>query len=264
MPNSLFCNISRRTVAPSSLSIVRNCNRIHRICSLSTAIPLLLLPSTIANFDTKTIDMPRSISSSHSRTATNSSSQHGSSYSSTKPPSARSATGSFSTINSGPFIHADDLDTTIQWIPSYYLDDVPPQQSPVGSPRRNALVPDTPTSSVLSSAFSSKVSLLPHGLMHLIRTSELERPTKEMFLATVRMMVYISHQLFPPSHILRKDVAHDIENIAQDICEFLDLVQDKLQERLDAANSANAKLPDNELQDEVPLEEVIRWVDIIE
>ncbi|THX00964.1 hypothetical protein D6D18_04391 [Aureobasidium pullulans] len=208
--------------------------------------------------------MPRSISSSHSRTATNSSSQHGSSYSSTKPPSVRSATGSFSTINSGPFIHADDLDTTIQWIPSYYLDDVPPQQSPVGSPRRNALVPDTPTSSVLSSAFSSKVSLLPHGLMHLIRTSELERPTKEMFLATVRMMVYISHQLFPPSHILRKDVAHDIENIAQDICEFLDLVQDKLQERLDAANSANAKLPDNELQDEVPLEEVIKWVDIID
>ena len=85
-----------------------------------------------------------------------------------------------------------------------------------------------------------------------------------MFLATVRMMVYISHQLFPPSHILRKDVAHDIENIAQDVCEFLDLVQDKLQERLDAANSANAKLPDNELQDEVPLEEVIKWVDIIE
>ncbi|KAI5256323.1 hypothetical protein E4T42_01551 [Aureobasidium subglaciale] len=184
--------------------------------------------------------MPRSISSSHSRTATNSSSQHSSSFSSVKPPSVRSrgsTAGSFSTNNSEPFIHADNLDTTIQWIPSYYFDDFDQHEAALRPARRNALIP-TPTSSV----FSSKVSLLPQGLMHLIRTYELEASTKTMLLAMVRMVVHISHQLFPASHTLAEDVARDVEGIAQDICEFLDLVLEKLEHRLDAAFSAHGQL----------------------
>ncbi|KAI5269888.1 hypothetical protein E4T47_06670 [Aureobasidium subglaciale] len=206
--------------------------------------------------------MPRSISSSHSRTATNSSSQHSSSFSSVNPPSVRSrdsTAGSSSTNNSEPFIHADSLDTTIQWIPSYYFDDFDQHEAALRSARRNALIP-TPTSSV----FSSKVSLLPQGLMHLIRASELEASTKTMLLAMVRMVVYISHRLFPASHTLAEDVARDVEGMAQDICEFLDLVLEKLEHRLDAAFSAHGQLSEYSLPEEVALEEVIKWVDIID
>ncbi|KAI5206768.1 hypothetical protein E4T39_02379 [Aureobasidium subglaciale] len=207
--------------------------------------------------------MPRSISSSHSRTATNSASRHSSSFSSGKSPSVRSrgsAAGSFSTNNSEPFIHADSLDTTIQWIPSYYFDDFEQHEAALHSPIRNVLVSSTPTSSV----FSSKVSLLPQGLMHLIRISELEVSTKTMLLAMVRMIVHISYQLFPASKNLPGDVARDVEGIAQDICEFLDLVLEKLEHRLDAAISAYGQLSDHKLPEEVALEEVIKWVDIID
>ncbi|CAD0111185.1 unnamed protein product [Aureobasidium uvarum] len=206
--------------------------------------------------------MPRSISSLHSRTATNSSSQHSSGPSSIKTPSARShgsTTGSLSTISSEPFIHADALDTTIQWIPSYYLDDSSQHDSTIRAPRRNALV-HTPSSSI----FSSKVNLLPHGLMQLIRTSKLEQSLKDMLLAMVRMIVHTSHQLFPSSHILRGDVARDVETISQDICDFLDLILEKLEQRLDAASSATDQLSAHHMPGEVALEEVTRWIDIIE
>lgn len=165
-----------------------------------------------------------------------------------------------STITSEPFIHADALDTTIQWIPSYYLDDSEQHESTTRAPRRNALVPLTPTSSV----FSSKVNLLPQGLMHLIRTSRIEQSLKDMLLAMVRMIVHISHQLFPSSHILRGDVARDIGNIAHDICDFLDMVLEKLEQRFDAASSAKDQLSHYHMPTEIALEEVTRWIDIIE
>ncbi|KAI4720156.1 hypothetical protein E4T48_03531 [Aureobasidium sp. EXF-10727] len=206
--------------------------------------------------------MPRSISSLHSRTATSSSSQHSSGPSSSKTPSARShgsTTGSLSTINSEPFIHADALDTTIQWIPSYYLDDSVQHDSTVRAPRRNALI-HTPSSSV----FSSKVNLLPHRLLQLIRTSKLERSLKNVLMAMVRMIVHISHQLFPSSHILREVVARDVETITQDICDFLDLILEKLEQRLDAAGAAKDQLTAYHMPDEVALEEVTRWIDIID
>jgi len=85
-----------------------------------------------------------------------------------------------------------------------------------------------------------------------------------MLMAMVRMFVYISRQLFPSSHILRGDVARDIENIALDICDFLDLVLEKLEQRLDAATSAKEQLSYHDVADEIALEEVVRWVDIIE
>ncbi|KAG9681994.1 hypothetical protein KCU95_g14409, partial [Aureobasidium melanogenum] len=207
--------------------------------------------------------MSRSIKSSHSRTTTNSSSQYSASLSSSKPPSAHShgsATGSMSTFTSEPFIHADFLDTTIEWIPSYYLNDSEHHGSTIRAPRRNALVPPTPTSSI----FSSKTNLLPQGLMHLIRTSKIEQSLKDMLLAMVRMIVHISHQLFPSSHILRGDVARDIENIAHDICDFLDMVLEKLEQRFDAASSAKDQLSHYQMPTEIALEEVTRWIDIID
>ena len=100
--------------------------------------------------------------------------------------------------------------------------------------------------------------------MRLIRTSDLEQSLKNMLMAMVRMFVYISRQLFPSSHILRGDVARDIENIALDICDFLDLVLEKLEQRLDAATSAKEQLSYHDVADEIALEEVVRWVDIIE
>jgi hypothetical protein len=84
--------------------------------------------------------------------------------------------------------------------------------------------------------------------MRLIRTSELKQPLKDMLLAMVRMIVYISKQLFPSSHVLRGDVARDVE---------------KLEQRLDAATSAKDRLSDYDLADEIALEEVVRWVDVI-
>lgn len=165
-----------------------------------------------------------------------------------------------STITSEPFIHADTLDTTIQWIPSYYLNDSEQLGPTIRAPRRNALVPLTPTSSI----FSSKTNLLPRGLMHLIRTSKIGQSLKDMLLAMVRMIVHISHQLFPSSHILRGDVARDIENIAHDICDFLDMVLEKLEQRFDAASSAKDQLPHYQMPTEIALEEVTRWIDIIE
>lgn len=80
----------------------------------------------------------------------------------------------------------------------------------------------------------------------------------------VNMFLHISRQLFPSSQILRGDVARDVENLAMDICEFLDIVLEKLARRLDAATSAKDQLSGYDLTDEVPLEEVVRWVDIIE
>jgi hypothetical protein len=207
--------------------------------------------------------MPLSISSLHSRTATISSSPLSSTFSSIRTPSLRghgSTTESLSTISSGPFINADALDTTLPWIPSYYLDDSTRLESTIGALRRNAVVAHTPTSSI----FSNKVNLLPHGLMRLIRTSDLERSVKDMLLAMVRMVVHISQQLFPSSHILRDDVARDVENIALDICDFLDLIIEKIEQRLDTASSARDQLASHDLEDEIALEEVVRWVDIIE
>jgi hypothetical protein len=100
--------------------------------------------------------------------------------------------------------------------------------------------------------------------MRLIRTSDLEQSHKDMLLAMVRMIVYISRQLFPSSHILRDDVARDVENIALDICDFLDLILEKLEQRLDTASSAKDQLSNHDLEGEIALEEVVRWVDIIE
>jgi len=100
--------------------------------------------------------------------------------------------------------------------------------------------------------------------MRSIRTSDLDQFLKGRLLAMVRMFLYISRQLFPPSHILRGDVARDVENIALDICDFLDLVLEKLAQKLDAATSAKEQLSGHDLADEVALEEVVRWVDIIE
>lgn len=100
--------------------------------------------------------------------------------------------------------------------------------------------------------------------MHLIRTSKIEQSSKDMLLAMVRMIVHISQQLFPPSHILRGDVARDIENISQDICDFLDLVLEKLEQRFDVASSAQDQLSDYQMPTEIALEEVTRWIDIIE
>jgi hypothetical protein len=100
--------------------------------------------------------------------------------------------------------------------------------------------------------------------MRLIRTSDLAQSVKDMLLAMVRMVVHISQQLFPPSHILRDDVARDVENIALDICDFLDLIIEKLEQRLDTASSAKDQLVNNDLEGEIALEEVVRWVDIIE
>jgi hypothetical protein len=99
--------------------------------------------------------------------------------------------------------------------------------------------------------------------MRLIRTSDLKQPLRDMLLAMVKMIVYTSKQLFPSSHVLRGDVARDVEKIALDICDFLDLVLEKLEQRLDAATSAKDRLSDYDLADEIALEEVVRWVDII-
>lgn len=213
--------------------------------------------------------MPRSRSSARSCTATNSS-QPSSSQSSTQLSYKRSAAGSFSTIKSDPFLHADaldatdpdalDPDSTIQWMPSYYFHDWPQHLSPTHSPRRNALTPSTPTS---ASQYSSKVSLLPQGLMYLIRSSNLRSQTQQMLLAMVRMIVYISHKLFPTSHVLREDVSRDIKQISQDMCEFLDLVLEKLDQRIVTANAAVDKLSEYQGEDNLPLEEAMQWVEMI-
>lgn len=157
-------------------------------------------------------------------------------------------------------MYADALDTTIQWIPTYSLDDSEQPESTIRALRRNALVPLTLTSSV----FSSKVALLPQGLMRLIRTARIEQSLQDMLLAMVRMFVHISHQLFPSSHILRGDVARDVESIAHDICDFLDLVLEKLEQRFNAASSAKDQLSHYHMPTEIALEEVTRWIDIIE
>jgi hypothetical protein len=100
--------------------------------------------------------------------------------------------------------------------------------------------------------------------MRLIRTSDLEKSLKGMLLAMVKMVVHSARQLFPSSHILRGDVAREVEDITMDICDFLDLVLEKLEQRLDAATSAKDQLSNHDLADEIALEEVVRWVDIIE
>lgn len=100
--------------------------------------------------------------------------------------------------------------------------------------------------------------------MRLIRASDLQEFLKGRLLAMVRMFLHISRQLFPSSHILRGDIARDVENLALDICNFLDIVLEKLAQRLDAATSAKDQLSGHDLADEVTLEEVVRWVDIIE
>jgi hypothetical protein len=250
-------------VAPASLSFSARGSATLGYDPLSTTIHRLLPPFTAANISRKASGMPSSITSLHPRTATISSSSLSSTFSSIRTPSLRghgSAAGSLSTISSGPFVHADALDTTILWIPSYYLDDSTRLESTIRAPRPNAVIAHTPTSSI----FSNKVNLLPHGLMRLIRTSDLAQSVKDMLLAMVRMVVHISQQLFPPSHILRDDVARDVENIALDICDFLDLIIEKLEQRLDTASSAKDQLVNNDLEGEIALEEVVRWVDIIE
>jgi hypothetical protein len=256
-----LCDSLDVVVAPAPF--VDFCNRKRDLLIWSFVLhnPSLALPFRSSKPSQKENKMPQSISSLHSRTATISSSPLSSTFSSITTPSLRghgSTTGSFSTISSGPFVHADALDSTIQWIPTYYLDNST-QESLVTTSRRNALVIHTPYSSV----FSSKVNLLPQGLMRLIRTSDLKQSLKDMLLAMVRMIVHISQQLFPSSHILRDDVARDIENIALDICDFLDLVLEKLEHRLDTATSAKDQLSDYDVADEIALEEVVRWVDII-
>lgn len=100
--------------------------------------------------------------------------------------------------------------------------------------------------------------------MRLIRASDLDQFLKGRLLAMVRMFLHISQQLFPSSHILRGDVARDVENLALDICDFLDVVLEKLAQRLDAAISAKDQLSGHDLADAVALEEVVKWVDIIE
>lgn len=100
--------------------------------------------------------------------------------------------------------------------------------------------------------------------MRLIRTSDFKQCLKDMLLAMVKMIVHIARQLFPSSHILRGDNARDVEDIALDICDFLDLVLKKLEQRLDAATSAKDQLSNHDPAKEIALEEVVRWVDIIE
>jgi hypothetical protein len=83
-----------------------------------------------------------------------------------------------------------------------------------------------------------------------------------MLVTMVRMIIHISRQLFPTSHILREDVVRDVEVIAKDTCDFLDLVLERLEQRLDAARSAHAELSE-QVQDVMPLEEIGKWVDMI-